>query len=44
MEERITASLGLSVYRPGERFSDTLKRADEALLRAKANGRDRMEA
>lgn len=43
MEGRITASLGLSIYRPGERFSDTLNRADAALLRAKANGRDRIE-
>ncbi|MBP6598435.1 MAG: biofilm regulation diguanylate cyclase SiaD [Giesbergeria sp.] len=43
MDERITASLGLSVYCPGERFSDTLKRADAALLRAKANGRNRIE-
>ena len=43
MEGHITASLGLTVYRPGERFSDTLNRADAALLRAKANGRDRIE-
>ncbi len=39
----ISASLGLSMYRPGERFSETLNRADEALLQAKANGRDRIE-
>jgi diguanylate cyclase (GGDEF)-like protein len=43
MEGSITASLGLSIYRTGERFADTLNRADAALLRAKANGRDRIE-
>ena len=43
MTECITASVGLSVYHAGERFSETLNRADAALLRAKANGRDRIE-
>jgi diguanylate cyclase (GGDEF)-like protein len=39
----ISASLGLTIYHPGERFSETLNRADGALLLAKANGRDRIE-
>ena len=39
----ISASVGLSVYRLGERFSDTLNRADAALLQAKNRGRDRIE-
>ncbi len=43
LDYSISASIGLSVYRLGENFSDTLKRADEALLQAKANGRDRIE-
>lgn len=40
----ISASFGLSVYRLGEQFSETLNRADAALLRAKALGRDRVES
>ena len=43
LDIHISASLGLSSYRLGERFSDTLNRADAALLQAKANGRDRIE-
>ena len=43
LDSSISASLGLSVYRPGEHFSETLNRADAALLRAKAYGRDRIE-
>ena len=39
----ISVSVGLSVYRLGERFSDTLNRADAALLQAKTHGRDRIE-
>lgn len=39
----ISASFGLSVYRPGERFFDTLNRADAALSQAKSAGRDRVE-
>jgi diguanylate cyclase (GGDEF)-like protein len=39
----ISASLGLTVYRPGERFSEALNRADAALSRAKSAGRDRVE-
>lgn len=40
---RITASLGLTLYRRGETYSATVSRADTALLRAKAIGRDRVE-
>ncbi len=43
MDDPIAASLGLTVYRPGERFSETLNRADVALLQAKSGGRDRVE-
>jgi diguanylate cyclase (GGDEF)-like protein len=39
----VTASFGLAVYRPGDRPEDLLKRADEALYRAKDGGRNRVE-
>ena len=38
----ITASIGLAEYRVGEEFSDTLRRADSALLKAKRSGRDQV--
>ncbi|PKU26617.1 biofilm regulation diguanylate cyclase SiaD [Telmatospirillum siberiense] len=37
---KITASIGLAEHQPGEGFSDTVNRADEALLEAKRAGRD----
>lgn len=42
-EERlsITVSAGLSEYRAGEPYQTTLRRADQALLRAKRDGRNR---
>lgn len=40
---RITVSLGLTLYQRGETYSATISRADTALLRAKAIGRDRVE-
>ena len=38
----ITASIGLSDFRPGDRSDHVLKRADEALYQAKHNGRNRV--
>lgn len=38
----MTVSIGVATARPGDSTSDVLKRADEALYRAKANGRDRL--
>jgi len=39
----ITASIGLSTFRSGERGDQVLKRADAALYRAKDLGRNRVE-
>ncbi len=39
----ITISAGLAVRRAGENADEMLKRADQALYLAKANGRDRLE-
>lgn len=38
----ITASLGMAQHSPGEAYSETLNRADTALLRAKSAGRNRI--
>ncbi|OIQ73159.1 putative diguanylate cyclase YdaM [mine drainage metagenome] len=43
MDTPISASFGLTIFRSGEPFSETLSRADAALLQAKAAGRDRVE-
>jgi len=40
---RISFSAGLAERRPGEPFSEAINRADKALYRAKAAGRDRLE-
>ena len=40
----ITMSMGLAQFQPGERSDLALKRADEALYRAKAAGRNRVHA
>jgi diguanylate cyclase len=40
---RVTASIGIAQYLPGEDTADTLKRADDALYRAKHAGRNRVE-
>jgi diguanylate cyclase (GGDEF)-like protein len=40
---RITMSVGLAERRPGEGGTDLLRRADEALYRAKRRGRNRVE-
>lgn len=39
----LTASFGIAVYREGEREHDMVKRADAALYRAKAAGKNRVE-
>ncbi|MGE0279907.1 MAG: diguanylate cyclase [Rhizobiaceae bacterium] len=38
----MTVSIGIATARPGDSTNDALRRADEALYRAKANGRDRL--
>ena len=38
--QSISASVGISAYRHGEHYSDTVERADAALLEAKRRGRD----
>jgi len=40
----VTASFGLTEYRSGENLSDTVNRADVALYRAKAAGRNRIDS
>ena len=40
----VTASLGLAACRPGDSVDSWLRRADDALYRAKDGGRDRVEA
>lgn len=39
-----SASWGISAWQPGDTDDDLLGRADAALYRAKAAGRDRVEA
>jgi diguanylate cyclase len=40
--ERITISQGLTMYRAEERIAETLKRADDALYKAKGSGRNQV--
>ena len=42
VNQQITASFGLSEYRHGETIGDTIKRADDALYKAKRNGRNQI--
>jgi len=39
----VTASFGLAQIQPGKPVEDSIGQADEALLRAKQNGRNRVE-
>ncbi|MGF6089889.1 diguanylate cyclase [Pseudomonas sp. 18173] len=39
----ITVSIGMTAFRPGEHSDQALKRADQALYRAKSAGRNRVE-
>lgn len=39
----VTVSMGITLFRPGERSDGVLKRADQALYRAKHEGRNRIE-
>jgi diguanylate cyclase len=39
----ITVSMGITLFRPGERSDAVLKRADQALYKAKNEGRNRIE-
>lgn len=41
---KITVSIGITVYRVDEHIRETLARTDQALYRAKHNGRNRVEA
>ena len=40
---RLTVSIGVAQYKPGEAIIETFARADEALYRAKQQGRNRVE-
>ncbi len=40
---RISVSIGLAQHQPGDEIEQTLKRADNALYKAKAGGRNRVE-
>jgi diguanylate cyclase (GGDEF)-like protein len=42
-ETALTVSIGIAVYRADEQIHETLARADQALYRAKRNGRNRIE-
>ncbi len=44
VSERLTISAGVAEYRPGEPLSELLGRTDQALYRAKREGRDRVIA
>ena len=41
---RLTVSIGVAQYKPGETIMQTFARADEALYKAKQRGRNRVES
>ncbi|MBK5254278.1 MAG: diguanylate cyclase [Peptostreptococcaceae bacterium] len=43
LKEKITLSLGVAQYKPGESSSDVVDRADEMLYKAKEEGRNRVK-
>ena len=43
MDQHLSASFGIATYRPGDDGTTLIKRADVALYRAKAQGKDRVE-
>lgn len=42
-QKKISLSIGVAQYRPGERINDLISRADSALYQAKQQGRNRVE-
>jgi diguanylate cyclase (GGDEF)-like protein len=44
LDQKVTISVGLALARPGETMDSALKRADQALYRAKRDGRNQVQA
>jgi diguanylate cyclase (GGDEF)-like protein len=43
IDRKVTISIGVALVRPGETMDAALRRADEALYRAKREGRNRVQ-
>lgn len=43
LEPGVTVSMGLAMHEIGEPYGETIKRADDAMFKAKSAGRDRLE-